>query len=1576
MKSILPKIPRSPALIFALSTAAIAAGCLFFYLQQARQIKREESAKLSRIAEFKAGQIVNWRQDRLGDATAMVESPFFHQAISTLLREPGNGRLKRDISKRLEAIRLAHRYADVMVVGRDGRTLISLSPGHDSLCEKADSLAQRVMASGRPEMSDLHFCPFCGKMHIDMMAPVAENAKPPIALMVWRIDPQVYLFPLIQAWPLPSASAENLLVERQGDSLVFLNELRHRKGTALRLWLPLSDTLLPAARAALGRTGIVSGTDYRGERVLADVRPVPGTPWFMVSKVDEEELFARLRFRAWLIALLGLFTLGAGHTGIMAAWNRRQQEHFRELSRLQEERLALSEHYKHLSRYANDMVLLVREDSTIVEANDRALQAYGYSPGELIGKKTRELRIAAEREKLDGQILGARESGGALFETVQQRKNGEEFPVEVSLRPMAINGATYYQGIIRDITERKRYEAELKKLNRELAAIRKCNQTLIRAVQEDRLLDQICRIVVEEAGYPFVWVGYAGQGPEKTVKPMAYNGRESGYLKSLKVTWDDSEHGRGPTGTAIRTGKTCLNRDTASNPGYGPWRERALAHGFHSSIALPLAYGATVYGALNIYADRPDAFSDAEVGMLEELAGDIGYGIAFLRNARARAEAMKELEEKNAVLTAANEELQASEEEIRAAEEELRVQLEELVASQEKLQRETQFSSALLRHTSAYFVAMTPEFKVIMMNPAMLAALGCSEDEVKGRNYLEAFVPPEDRGPLGAVFQEIVDKGKTTVNVNRIISKDGRQLWVEWYGTPINDTRGKVEYFFGLGTDITERKRAEDRLKASEVSYRRLFEAAKDGILIVDAETGKIEDANPFIEELLGYPREELIGKELWQIGSFGDIASCRNNFIELQEKGYIRYEDLPLQTKDGRTRDVEFISSVYTVGDRKVIQCNIRDITDRKRAEETLRSSENKYRTLADNSPDLIARFDRQCRYLYVNPAAANAGRLSPEEYIGKSIAETGVPEAEARKWEGCIREVFETGRTIDVEDAFETPAGKRIFNTKFVPEFTTDDTVASVQSLARDITELKRSEETLRDSEERFHTFFENTFVGIYRITPDGRILMANPALVRMLGYASFEEFSRSSPKNNGYQNGYDRAEFEKLLAKGDQVIGLEAKWTRKDGTTLWVRENARVVRDPLGKALFYEGTVEDISRQKRVEAERAQMEDELRQSQKMEAVGQLAGGVAHDFNNMLAGILGNAEILFGKLADRPELAKMAEQIISGAEHAAKLTKQLLTFSRKGGMKREQLDIHLIIGETVGILANTIDRRISLEQHLKASPSTVLGDQSQLENALLNLGLNSRDAMPDGGRLIFSTELTDLDKEYIDRHRYKITPGRYIKIEVTDTGCGISPDAQARIFEPFFTTKEPGKGTGLGLASAYGAVKSHGGSIECYSEPGHGTTMKIYLPVYTRNEKAEKAIKVEKEMTPGGQAGKLILVVDDEEIVRGMTKQILQGRGCEVLTANDGEEAVRVYQARHKEIDLVILDMIMPRMSGREAYLEMKKIDPDVRAVLSSGFSEDGEAREVLKLGIKGFVQKPFKVADLLSVINEAMS
>ena len=384
---------------------------------------------------------------------------------------------------------------------------------------------------------------------------------------------------------------------------------------------------------------------------------------------------------------------------------------------------------------------------------------------------------------------------------------------------------------------------------------------------------------------------------------------------------------------------------------------------------------------------------------------------------------------------------------------------------------------------------------------------------------------------------------------------------------------------------------------------------------------------------------------------------------------------------------------------------------------------------------------------------------------------------------------------------------------------------------------------------------------------------------------------------------------------------------------------------------------------------EQEKDSLMSQLAQAQKMDAIGQLAGGISHDFNNMLGGILGAGEMLGQYLPDDPRAKKFHHIIMLSATRAADLTGKLLAFSHSSKKASTSVAVHNVINETITILENTTDRRIQIETNLNANPDLIVGDPSQLQSIFLNLGINAVHAMPDGGTLSISTGLIDIDEDFCRTSQFELLPGRFLEIIIKDTGCGIPEEALAKIFEPFYTTREKGKGTGLGLSTVYGMIKQHAGAILVKSELNVGTRFQLLLPL---SEELAAPATLDQELISGEGT---ILIVDDEEPMRITAKSILEQLGYSVILAENGGDAVALFQNGQTTIDLVILDMIMPVMNGRDCFFTLKQLDPQVRVILSSGFSREEDIEEMKQFGLKGFIRKPYLSHHLSQSVYDAL-
>jgi len=1078
-------------LVFLLLALTIGITGYFYYLSQKHQLVRDNRDELLAIADLKVSQLVAWRKDLLNHAAGISKTNFFSVPVQQYFANPGLTANRRDILSWIRSLHEVYRFKNVLLVDTTGVVRLSTTAREGAIAPQALALLHEALRTKQVLLSDIHQGNKVNYVHLDLVAPLflhQGSTATPVGGLIFHIDPQEFLYPLIQSWPTPSKTAETLLVRKEGNEVVFLNELRHRKYTALALRLPFTHRPRAAAMDN-GEREAFEIRDYRNVPVLATMLAVPGTSWFLTSKIDLKEIYAPLRTRAWMVALAIVLLIAAAGLTILFWWRQKNAEHLRTQMEAESERRTLSRRYDNLSKHANDIILLVDhgQNGKIVDINERAVAVYGYPREELLRMTVRDLRAPEAAAEVDGQLLRIREQNGFMFETMHRRKDGTTFSVEVSSRFADIDGKQYYLGVVRDISERKRAEEALIREKNKFEAI-------VAAIGDG--------ISIQDRDY--------------------------------KILYQNENH-RGLVGDHI--GEYC----------YQAYERRESA------------------------------------------------------------------------------------------------------------------------------------------------CKGC---------------------PLALTFEDgAVHREERTINGRR-----GR-ISIEITTSPLRDAGGRIVAGIEAVRDITPRKEAEQAQNESEKRYKRLVESVTDYIYSVKVEQGRAVSTThgPGCQSVTGYTAEEF------------------------------------------------------------------------------------------STNPTL---------------------------------------------W---YRIIHEEDRPAVVDYAARTLSGH------------------PVQSFVHRI----------------FH----------------------------------------------------------------------------KDGSLRWIRNTPVPRFDKNGCLTEYDGLITDVTELKRLEGQ-------LRQAQKMEAVGQLAGGVAHDFNNILTAIIGYGNLILMKLPNLDPLRAYVDQILASSERAAHLTHSLLAFSRKQIIDLKPVDLNRIMQRVESLLVRLIGEDIELKVSLREGEIPVLADSIQIEQVLMNLATNARDAMPGGGRLAIETGIFEMGEDFLRAHSYG-KAGTYGLITMTDSGMGMDEKTREKIFEPFFTTKDVGKGTGLGLAMAYGIIKQHNGYINVYSEPGKGTTFKVYLPLTLSAATAAQGFAA-----PLPQRGaETLLLAEDDDAVRKLTKTVLEDFGYEIIEAVDGEEAVRKFRENRERIAMLLLDIVMPKRNGKEVYQEIKKERPGIRALFTSGYTADViHKKGILDDGLD-FILKPVSPTDLLKKVREVL-
>jgi PAS domain S-box-containing protein len=845
-------------------------------------------------------------------------------------------------------------------------------------------------------------------------------------------------------------------------------------------------------------------------------------------------------------------------------------------------------------------------------------------------------------------------------------------------------------------------------------------------------------------------------------------------------------------------------------------------------------------------------------------------------------------------------------------------------------------------------------------NSAAERTFRISRSAVLGKDLSETILPAALRPHLRSeLFASVASSGVELVG-NRLETKVMRYGGGE-FPAELTVTSAVIKgntTFIVYVRDLTARRIAEQSL----VRLAAIVESSQDAIIGTDLKC-QITSWNKGAELMYGYTAREAVGREISMIAP----PDRTEEAIRIREQSRIGVSVQSFETvriaKGGKRLDVSLSVSPVLDADGIVVGASTigRDITAYKQAQDALRRASE---TSIYASPMPIIAVDTERRVTMWNPAAQAVFGWSEDEVLGKANPITlrgGTEEATALHKRALAGETL-TGVELHGRKRDGTFVAISLSAT---PLFDGQHRIRGIIGFLADITEIKRAEESLRRTEQKYRTIFENAVVGIYQTTPQGKYISANPSLARMLGFDSPADLihARTDARNQGYVHPEIYEEFVSLMRTHGIVQNFEYQAYRKNKKIIWVSENALCVRDSAGQLLYFEGSIQDIS-------ERRELEEQLRMMQKIEAVGRLAGGVAHDFNNLLMAISSYAELLQLRIPEADRGRKYLEEIVRVVDRGASLTQGLLTFSRKQVLSPKVLDLNTMIKDQLRMLRRLVPENIELKFTPGNDTGHIRADAPQIEQVVMNLVINARDAMSDGGHILIETENSALDSGDETSHNIP-TNGTYVAIVVSDNGCGMDTATKAQIFEPFFTTKAQGKGTGLGLAIVSDIVKQNGGQIFVQSEVALGTTFKIYFP------RVDAALENVDEPTQDSSVGEnaTILLVEDEDTVRESIADYLKQKGYAVLKANGGPQALALAAQSETSIELMLTDVIMPHMSGPELAEKILVVHPGIKTVFMSGYSNNLLSNRQILDPRHVLLQKPVRLTALAKCLRETL-
>jgi len=1238
----------------------------------------------------------------------------------------------------------------------------------------------------------------------------------------------------------------------------------------------------------------------------------------------------------------------------------------------------------------------ISKENQVIDANPALLEIFGYDDLDEFKKIPLLDHVAPESRDLIMDIMRKNKQGASIKERfVYQiiRKDGEKRDLEISLDKIEIKNEIYVIGTFHDLTDRLRAEEALRESEVKYRAIVTAFDGLIYTCSQDCRVEFINQHYIEKLGFdPTGQLCYKALQGRDEVCPWCAS--EKVYLgETVKRERKSEKDGRWyyivntpikhADGTvskqsliiditdrklaekALEEERDFIARLTETSPigittidvngviTFANHHAEKLL-GLECDDISGLSYNAPEWRITdfegNPYPDEKLPFSI--VVNTKKPVYDIQHAIEHTDGRRVflsinAAPILNESGEIEAVVAAIED-------------------ITERKLAEEELRERQEMISALIETSKDWIWAINLESVHTFCNPAIEEILGYRPDELVGKNSF-GLIHEDDRQLTKETVEKCVADNCGWSNLLiRWRHKDGSWRYLESNSVPIFNAKGETTGFRGVDRDITERIKYEEALKDERDRAQKYLDIA--GVMFVALNC----DANVVLInkkgcQILGYDENEIIGKNWFDNflpENMRETVKSVCTQLVAGEMENVEYYENRILTKDGQEKLIAWHNTILKDDFGNIIGTlsSGEDITDRKLAEKALRESQERYRAIWENSPTGISLTDRDGIYHYVNPAYCRIYGFSKEQLINQSFFKLIIRPGYVIDRNSTYVKNFDKGMPIPMgEMEFIRSNGKPVW-IQFTGDFVRENNVPKyLVSMNVDITERKLAEEALKESEVKLRKILDSSPDAITVVNLKGDIIDCNPATCFIHGFSQEELIGTEFVNLVTLSHKKLLLEYIDKCAKGENVGKIECMLLKKDDSEFPADLSANVINDAAGKPQYIMGITRDLTEQKKLEAQ-------LIHSQRMESVGRLAGGVAHDFNNLLTAIIGHSELIESGLKSNDPFVKDIKVIQQASDRAAQLTSQLLAFSRKQTLQPKIVDLNRIIDNMLSMLKRIIGEDIDFNTLLGHELWAVKVDPGQMEQVIVNLAVNARDAMLTGGILTIKTrnvEITDIP----DQVKSAIQASKYVLLSVSDTGSGMSEEVKANIFEPFFTTKKVGKGTGLGLSTVYGIISQSGGQIMFESNPGAGTVFNIYLPAAEGQTEMVETAPSTSEIPEGRES---ILVVEDDEIVRGIAVETLKRIGFNVIEASSGSDALALCARLDKPVDLVITDVIMPIMSGPEFIEKLKNIWPEFQMLYISGYAENDLSDQGT---IAHYLQKPFHPKSLVQKVRRIL-
>ncbi len=1371
----------------ALAIVVSLLGALYLQREQ-KEIRDQVHEKIKTIGRLKARQIAQWRSDRLDDAGVFARASFVSREVQTFLAEVSPSEVRVEILQWFTLVQSSRHFSFVGLF--DTRFQLRLSVPERRGSQQTDdvSLLKEALQRRQAVMSDLHRSGEAGGIRMDIAIPIlsskAESAGEPLGVVLLEMDPRNFLYPLIQTWPTESRSAETLLIRREGEDVVFLNDLRHKMNTALNMRRAISpQSLLPAAMAVLGRTGLVEGVDYRDVPVLADVRSVRNSPWFIVSKMDRDEVYASLRQRALLVLALTMTLAAVAWLLVWLFWSRQELV-------AERQRRMLADRVQQLMKSANDAILLTDQDWRILEANDRALELYGYSVDELLQLRTVNLCVPQARVVFNQQMEEIKNRGHAVLETIHQHKNGSSFPVEASYRIVMMGDVCYGLVVIRDITQRKSHEHEIERLTRLYATLSQINEVIVHVRSREELGEEVCRVAVEFGGFQLAWLGQCDRNTGEIVL-ISCAGQPQDFIQKVRQNFGERSKCCRLCQPTIRDGRPAILNELGKALEMDDWQRAMKQAGVRATAEFPVSVDREVWGVFGVYANEPDVFRDKEIALLEEAAMDIGFAIEQLRNEARRQQAEAGMRESEMLLR----------------------QVIDLVPH--------------------HIFAKDRNGRFLFLNQAAARACGHEPQEVVGRLESEIRTDTLHVEKFLQDDQEVIASGTSKfIPEEPITYADGRIHFLQTTKMPFTPPGQSEQGVLGVSVDITERKQAETALAAANERLRSTLANMAQGYYALDR-NWRLVAVNDVAEKHFGKPAAELIGGTLEQATQGRIPDNVRKGIKQVMDSALPQQFEVRSEVRPG-TWAVDYI---YPRDGG--VEVYFTDITERKRVEEALMQSEKYFRTMFEvASIGLTKSNPHTGQFLRVNQKMAEITGYSAGELLGMSIADLTHPDDRLADRESFARVVRGEAPSYHAEKRYVRKDGGIIW-VNVNATVIRDAAGEPIRGMAaiEDITTRKQAEIALYESEKRLRTVGDNIPGGaLYQLLfpADGqrRYTYMSAGFEKIFGI-SVETIMDDPRTFWGLIVEEDQRhieELQELCVQQMTVFDCEFRQRTATGELKWIHARSVPHRLPDGSVLW-DGVAADVTERKHAEEAinklNTALEERVRErtaqlefaNKELEA---FSYSVSHDLRAPLRAIHGFASVLTREHAKQldEDGRRTLGIVCAEADRMGQLIDDLLEFSRMGrqAMLKGEVDMHA--GAQTAFdrcIADAPNRDVRLKLH---PLPPIEGDSAMLSHVWTNLISNA---------IKYSRTRPVAEIEISCEVR-----GNELVYCVKDNGVGFDIKYAHKLFAVFqrLHSEEDFEGTGVGLALVQRIVQRHGGNVWAEGKVGEGAAFYFSLP------------------------------------------------------------------------------------------------------------------------------------------------